>query len=222
MNSSDPAWVRSQKESTAGPPTTGRATAPSRPSSTCQRDGVRPLRLGVRSRRPVVERGRLLSPAPGEVEPGELAAGCLRQQDHLWADLDALGSGVVAPEAGGRALPEPVGLRVVRGVGALGRVHDDVVVDAEQLRVGPFGRLRTLVLRERGAGGADASAASGESASKSSWTISQSPSCRSFQSLKTHQNQYWSASVPGWSGSVPMRAYTVGGYCGLRSLNQRS
>ena len=53
--------------------------------------------------------------------------------------------------------------------------------------------------------GVASSAVSTESAGMTIWIISQSPSCLSFQSLKTHQNQYCSTTLPGWSGSVVTR-----------------
>ena len=56
--------------------------------------------------------------------------------------------------------------------------------------------------------GAMAKASSGVDASKSSWSISQSPSCLSFQSLKTQNIQYCRTSFPASPGSVATRAYT--------------
>ena len=126
-----------------------------------QRDGVRPtllhlplhglvpLGLGIRTRGAVVERRRLLTPAPREAQPREVARGRRRHHHDLRAHLAAQRGGVVAPEAGRRALPEPLRLRVVRRVRALTGIDRDVVAVPVHLVVGPERDLGALVLGER-------------------------------------------------------------------------
>ena len=197
-NSSDPAAVRLQKPVTAGPPIGGRSTASGRPCSSCHVDRVRPLRLGVRPGRPVVERRRLLAPAPGEGQPGEVrrtpsrggrrpsgaapsrAPGCCRSRSRRRRSSRTTAPACSTP----RATPAPGRRRRGRRPCA------------------PSGRSTSAVSEPSCCAnarlvGVVVSACSTEGASISSWTISQSPSCLSFQSLKTQKNQYCSTTVPG-------------------------
>ena len=65
-----------------------------------------------------------------------------------------------------------------------GREHDRMRrVDERELRVATSGNLGSLVLGERVHGRACADGGLDGRLSKPTWTISQSPSCRSFQSL---------------------------------------
>ena len=93
MNSSDPSRVRSQKESTAGPPTTGRATAPSRPSSSCQVTGCAHWVFVFGPVGPLLNEGAFSPQRPVKSSHANSPLGVLGQHDDVGPDLDALRRG---------------------------------------------------------------------------------------------------------------------------------
>ena len=154
------------------------------------RDRLRPLRLQVRPGR-AVEEGRLaLAPAALEGDPRERARGRSRvARDRLdgGAQLDVRAAGVVAADAGLGRAAEVERLRELVRVRARGGVDDRVrAVDELELVLAPVGALGSLV---RAVPDGDRLLAraprAASSASKTSWIISQSPSCRLLNSLKT-------------------------------------
>ena len=151
------------------------------------RDRLRPLRLQVRPGRAVEERRLELAPAALEVDPRELGSGLsriARDRRDRRAELVVRTGRVVAADALlCRAPEEQPRVEEVR-VRAGRRVDDRVgAVDELELVVAPGRLLRSLVLAVADLAGCFASASAALPASKSSWIISQSPSCRLFQSL---------------------------------------
>ena len=149
----------------------------------------RPLRLHVRAGRPVEEGLLELAPAPLERDP-RVRLGrsrrVARDRPHDRPELAVRSLRVVTSDAGLRGAAEIERRRVLVGVRAGGRVDDRVrAVDDLELVVAPVRTLGALVRAVADLGrSSSASAAAASGASKTSWIISQSPSCVLLKSLK--------------------------------------
>ena len=185
----DPFPIARQKKSVAAVPNTlsGRDGEALVAPALRPRDRLRPLRLQVRAGRAVEERRLELAPAALEVDPRELGRACAGSLGIVATagrrSSVRAGRVVAADALLGRAAEEQRLVEEVR-VRAGRRVHDRMrPVDEVELVVAPGRPLRSLVLAVADLAGCSASASPAFAASKSSWIISQSPSCRLFQSL---------------------------------------